>query len=75
MVGSEDGHTTRRDGPPGQQAASRPGGDNGGVDDAVQDYIDAITDEYRLLFDRLHRLILEENPGVAVLPSSDDHVQ
>jgi uncharacterized protein YdhG (YjbR/CyaY superfamily) len=32
------------------------------VDEAVQEYIDAITPEHRALFDRLHRLILEAHP-------------
>jgi hypothetical protein len=36
---------------------------------AVQDYIDAITPEHRPLFDRLHRLILEAQPGAAVVLS------
>jgi len=36
------------------------------MDDAVRDYIDAIPPEHRLLFDRLHRLVLEAHPDVAV---------
>lgn len=36
------------------------------MDEAVQDYIDAIAPEHRPLFDRLHRLILGEHPDAAV---------
>jgi uncharacterized protein YdhG (YjbR/CyaY superfamily) len=32
------------------------------MDDAVRDYIAAITPEHRPLFDRIHRLILEAHP-------------
>ena len=39
------------------------------ADQAVQDYIDAITPEHRPLFDRLHRLILEAQPGATVVLS------
>ena len=39
------------------------------MDDAVRDYIDAIAPEHRPLFDRLHRLILEVHPDVAVVLS------
>jgi uncharacterized protein YdhG (YjbR/CyaY superfamily) len=39
------------------------------MDDAVQDYIDAIAPEQRPLFDRLHRLVLEVHPDAAVLLS------
>jgi uncharacterized protein YdhG (YjbR/CyaY superfamily) len=39
------------------------------MDDAVRDYIDAITPQHRPLFDRLHRLILEVHPGAAVVLS------
>ncbi len=50
---------------PGQTS----GGDHGAIDDAVRDYIDAIAPEHRPLFDRLHRLILEVRPDVAVVLS------
>lgn len=36
------------------------------MDDAVRDYIDAIAPQYRPLFDRLHRLILEAHPDADV---------
>jgi uncharacterized protein YdhG (YjbR/CyaY superfamily) len=36
---------------------------------AVQEYIEAITPEHRPLFDRLHRLILEAQPGATVVLS------
>lgn len=39
------------------------------VDQAAQGYIDAIIPEYRPLFDRLHRLILEVRPDAAVVLS------
>ena len=39
------------------------------MDDAVREYIDAIAPEHRPLFDRLHRLILEVQPDVAVVLS------
>ena len=39
------------------------------MDDAVRDYVDAIAPEHRPLFDRLHRLILEEHPHAAVVLS------
>ena len=39
------------------------------ADQAVQKYIDAITPEHRPLFDRLHRLILEAQPGATVVLS------
>lgn len=37
-----------------------------GMDDAVQDYIDAITAEQRPVFDRPHRLVLETHPDAVV---------
>lgn len=40
--------------------------DDDAVDPAVQDYIDAIPEERRPLFDRLHRLILEIHPDATV---------
>jgi uncharacterized protein YdhG (YjbR/CyaY superfamily) len=43
--------------------------DNEQVDDAVRDYIDAITSESRPLFDRLHRLVLEVHPDAEVVLS------
>jgi uncharacterized protein YdhG (YjbR/CyaY superfamily) len=46
-----------------------PDADNGGMDAAVRDYIDAIVPEHRPLFDRLHRLILEAHPEAAVVLS------
>jgi uncharacterized protein YdhG (YjbR/CyaY superfamily) len=39
------------------------------MDDAVQDYIDAIAPEHRPMFDRIHRLILAERPDVTVVLS------
>jgi hypothetical protein len=42
---------------------------HGVVDEAVQEYIDAIAPEYRPLFDRVHRLIFEVRPDVAVVIS------
>jgi uncharacterized protein YdhG (YjbR/CyaY superfamily) len=39
------------------------------MDDAVQGYIDAIDPQYRPLFDRLHRLILEVRPDATVVLS------
>jgi uncharacterized protein YdhG (YjbR/CyaY superfamily) len=36
------------------------------MDDAAQDYIDAIPAEHRPLFDRVHRLILEVHPDAEV---------
>lgn len=44
-------------------------GCNAQPDQAVQEYIDAIIPEHRPLFDRLHRLILEAQPGVTVVLS------
>jgi uncharacterized protein YdhG (YjbR/CyaY superfamily) len=46
-----------------------PGSPNASADQAVQDYIDAITPEHRPLFDRLHRLIGQERPDAAVVLS------
>jgi uncharacterized protein YdhG (YjbR/CyaY superfamily) len=39
------------------------------MNDAVRDYIDAIAPEYRPLFDRLHRLVLEAQPNAVVVLS------
>jgi len=39
------------------------------MDERVRDYIDAIVPEYRPLFDRLHRLVLEAHPDAAVVLS------
>jgi uncharacterized protein YdhG (YjbR/CyaY superfamily) len=39
------------------------------MDGAVRDYIDAIAPEHRPLFDRLHRLVLEAHPDVALVIS------
>ncbi|HEV2036128.1 MAG TPA: DUF1801 domain-containing protein [Candidatus Dormibacteraeota bacterium] len=39
------------------------------MDKGVRDYIDAIDPEHRPLFDRLHRLVLEEHPDAAVVLS------
>ncbi len=39
------------------------------MDEGVRDYIDAIVPEYRPLFDRLHRLVLEAHPDAAVVLS------
>jgi uncharacterized protein YdhG (YjbR/CyaY superfamily) len=36
------------------------------IPQAVQDYIDSIAPEHRALFDRMHRLILQANPGVEI---------
>jgi uncharacterized protein YdhG (YjbR/CyaY superfamily) len=41
----------------------------GHVDPAAQEYIEAIAAEHRLLFDRLHRLILAEHPEASVVLS------
>jgi uncharacterized protein YdhG (YjbR/CyaY superfamily) len=48
--------------------ASRPG-DNGSVDEAVREYINAIDPGHRPLFDRIHRLILAAHPDAAVVLS------
>src|SRR2546430_12766477 len=40
-----------------------------GMDEAVREYIDAIDPDHRPLFDRIHRLILEEHPDAAVVLS------
>jgi uncharacterized protein YdhG (YjbR/CyaY superfamily) len=45
------------------------GGDNGGVDENVQDYIDGIAPAHRPLFDRLQRLIFEAHPDAVVVIS------
>jgi len=50
-------------------AAAGPAGDNGPVDDAVKDYIDAIDPRYRPLFDRVHGLILAAYPEATVVLS------
>lgn len=39
------------------------------MDEAVRDYVGAIDPEFRPLFDRLHRLILEVHPDAAVVLS------
>jgi uncharacterized protein YdhG (YjbR/CyaY superfamily) len=39
------------------------------MDDAVRDYIDAITPEQRPMFDRIHRLVLEMHPDAEMLLS------
>jgi uncharacterized protein YdhG (YjbR/CyaY superfamily) len=44
-------------------------GQRGQLDPAVQAYIDAINPDHRPLFDRLHRLILDVQPGAAVVLS------
>jgi len=36
------------------------------MDHDVREYIDAIPPEHRPLFDRIHRLVLEEHPDAAV---------
>jgi uncharacterized protein YdhG (YjbR/CyaY superfamily) len=46
-----------------------PGSHNTQIDQAVQDYIDAISPEHRPLFGRLHRLILQVRPDAAVVLS------
>jgi uncharacterized protein YdhG (YjbR/CyaY superfamily) len=43
--------------------------DQGRVDEAARAYIEGIPAEYRPLFDRLHRLILEAFPDAAVVIS------
>ena len=40
-----------------------------GIPAAVQDYIDAIAPGHRALFDRIHRLILQAQPGAEVILS------
>ena len=37
------------------------------IDEAVHDYIDAVAPERRPLFDRVHQILLEEHPDVAVV--------
>jgi uncharacterized protein YdhG (YjbR/CyaY superfamily) len=49
--------------------SSAPGSHDAQVDQAVQDYIDAIPPEHRPLFDRLHQLILQARPDAAVVLS------
>ncbi|HEU0101322.1 MAG TPA: DUF1801 domain-containing protein [Mycobacteriales bacterium] len=39
------------------------------MDNAVQDYVAAISPATRPLFDRVHRLVLEAHPGATVLLS------
>lgn len=39
------------------------------VDDAVRDYVEAIDPEHRPLFDRVHRLVLDEHPDADVVLS------
>ena len=39
------------------------------MEDVVQEYIDALTPAHRLLFDRLHRLVLEMYPAAEVVLS------
>ncbi|MPY93141.1 MAG: DUF1801 domain-containing protein [Acidimicrobiia bacterium] len=39
------------------------------MDDGVRAYIDAIGPEHRPLFDRVHRLVLEEHPEATVVLS------
>jgi len=47
-------------------AAQPPSRQNRRVDEAVQEYIEAIAPGHRALFDRLHRLILEAHPDATV---------
>jgi uncharacterized protein YdhG (YjbR/CyaY superfamily) len=37
------------------------------IDEAVQDYIDAVAPEHRPLFDRVHQILLDEHPDVVVV--------
>ena len=39
------------------------------MDEAVRDYIDAIAPQHRPLFDRVHRLVLEDHPDAAIVIS------
>lgn len=39
------------------------------MDDAARDHVDALAPDRRPLFDRVHRLILEEHPDAAVVLS------
>jgi hypothetical protein len=39
------------------------------MDDAVRAYIDAIDPEHRPLFDRLHNIIVDAHPDVAITKS------
>jgi uncharacterized protein YdhG (YjbR/CyaY superfamily) len=39
------------------------------MDDDVRDYIDAIDQAHRPLFDRIHRLVMEAHPDAAVVLS------
>jgi len=43
--------------------------DDGQMDAAVRDYIDAIAPEHRPLFDRLHGLVLEAHPDAELVLS------
>ena len=36
------------------------------MEDAVQDYINAIAPEHRPLFDRIHRLVIEAHPDAGI---------
>jgi hypothetical protein len=54
---------------PADHRPPAPDGRTAQADRAVQEYIDAITPEHRPLFDRLHRLILEAQPGATVVLS------
>jgi hypothetical protein len=53
----------------GCRPSPSPAVDNGGMDDAVRAYIDAIDPEHRPLFDRLHNIIVDAHPDVAITMS------
>jgi uncharacterized protein YdhG (YjbR/CyaY superfamily) len=42
---------------------------NGGVDQDVREYIDAIAPDHRPLFDRIHRLVIETHPEAELVLS------
>jgi uncharacterized protein YdhG (YjbR/CyaY superfamily) len=51
------------------RSGGAPGSHNTRVDQAVQDYIDAVAPEHRPLINRLHLLILQVHPDAAVVLS------
>lgn len=69
--------------PDGTASAHVPAGrdeTSGWTDEGVRDYIEAIPEDFRPLFDRFHRLILRARPDAAVVMSyqmpsyqADDH--
>ena len=43
--------------------------DNGGMEDAVRAYIDAIDPQHRPLFERLHNIVVDAHPDAAITMS------